>query len=215
MPLYAGMDWTSYPKSHRQIRGAAVVAVSDLEVLASVFREARRMSGLSKEHIFHAYTDAPQIQLTLMQLLMQADMTLRVGAVVYDSIDNSVDGVQEIITRLTPSDLTHRIGIDLLREFLSVYPVAKLVSDSELGGRKQETKFKKDVRMLRDLGYFPHTPEIEVSVSKKSELIQLADLFVYNLGRSQRDALELPAMRELIRVFRKNDRNIIRKFSEL
>jgi hypothetical protein len=211
MPLYAGMDWTSYRKPHRQIFGCAIAAVSDLEALASVFGESRRMSGLPKEHIFHAYTDAPEIQLTLLQNLMQAsDMTLRVGAAVYDS----VDGVQESITRLTPDDLTHRIGIDLLREFLPVYPVTKLVSDSELGGRKQETRFKKDVRLLRDLGCFPHAPAIEVSSSKKSELIQLADLFVYNLGRSQRDALELPAMREFIKVIRKDSRNVIRKFSE-
>lgn len=211
MSLYAGMDWTSYLKPHRQILGAVVVAVSDLETLASAFREARRMDGLPKEHIFHAYTDAPEIQLTLLQLLMQADITLSVGGLFYDS----ADGIQEIVTRLTGNELTHHIGINLLREFLSVYPVTKLVADSELQGRKQETKFKKEVRGLRDIGYFSHAPEIEFSVSKKSELIQLADLFAYNLYRSQRDALELPAMRELIKIIRKDSRNLIKKFGEV
>lgn len=165
MPLYAGMDWTSYRKAHRQILGAAIVAVSDLEVLAAAFREARKMSGLHKEYIFHAYTDAPEIQLTLLQNVMQAgDMTLRTGAVIYDS----ADGIRESAVRLTVSEFSHRIGIDLLRVFLPVYPVVKLVSDSELEGRKQETKFKREVRALRDLGYFSHAPEIEFSVSKKA-----------------------------------------------
>ena len=172
MPLYAGMDWTSYRKPHRQILGAAVVAVSDLEILASVFGESRRMSGLPKDHIFHAYTDAPQIQLALLRLLVKADMTLRLGTVIYDS----ADGVQEIVTHLTTSDFIHRIGIDLLREFLSIYPVVKLVSDSELEGRKQETRFKKEVRALRDLGSFSHAPDLLLqlrllfSVSKRSEI---------------------------------------------
>ena len=138
-------------------------------------------------------------------------MTLRLGTVIYDS----ADGVQEIVTHLTTSDFIHRIGIDLLREFLSIYPVVKLVSDSELEGRKQETRFKKEVRALRDLGSFSHAPEIEFSVSKRSELIQLADLFAYNLYRSQRNALELPAMQELIKVIRKDSSNIIRKFGKL
>lgn len=211
MSLYAGMDWSSYSKPHRQIFGAAIVVVSDLEVLASVFQEARGLGGLPKEHIFHAYTDAPEIQLMLLQLLVQTDIALRVGALIYDS----AEGVPEIVTRMSANEFTHYMGINLLKEFLPVCPVTKLVADSELQGKKQETKFKKEIRRQRDLGFFSHAPEIEFSGSKKSELIQLADLFAYNLYRSQRDALELPVMRELVKRIRKDSRNHIWMLAEI
>ena len=56
---------------------------------------------------------------------------------------------------------------------------------------------------MRDAGHFSHAPEIEFSISRKNELIQVADLFVYNLYRSQRDAQELPMMQELINAIKK------------
>lgn len=211
MLLYAGMDWASYRKPHRQILVASLVAVSDLEALATAVEEARIVAGLPKNHVFHAYTDAPHIQLALLQSVLRGGMTLRVGAVIYDS----AGGVQEIFNRLSVNDFTHYMGISLLKEFLAVYPLEKLVSDSEIEGRKQETKFKKEVRTLRDLGYFTHAPEIEFGISKKSQLIQVADLLGYNLYRSQRDALELPAMQELVKAIYKDSNNIIREFREL
>ena len=102
MLLYAGMDWASYRKSYRQILVASLVAVSDLEALATALEEARILKGLPKDHVFHAYDDAPEIQLALLQSVLGTQMTLRIGAVIYDS----ADGVQEIVSRLSANDLT-------------------------------------------------------------------------------------------------------------
>jgi hypothetical protein len=92
-----------------------------------------------------------------------------------------------------------------------------------LKGDKQENRFKKETRGWRDAGYFDHAPEIIFPKSKKNErkgerkdeLVQLADLLIYNLSRYLRGVLVLPEMERLMKAIYSDNDNVIRKLREL
>lgn len=208
------MDWTTYKKSHREIRGVGLVAVSDVDALDAAMRNARRSLGLPADKVFHACDDSPEIQLALLQAATAADMVIRIGAVLYDSDD----GILKIVNDMRDAEFTQAISAHLLHEFLPRYSISRLISDKDLEGSKQEMRLKRAVRSTcRSLSI--HSPDICFCSAKEnkpgSQLVQLDDAIIYNLYRLRRDAVELPELRKLLRSVERNSENVIRNLADL
>ena len=206
----AGLDWSGTP--YRKKRGTrpdfyipCVVAFAcPLEELTREIAAVKLQIGLPQSVEIHAHTLPEATQYAFLRMAVNLEM--RVGARIIDK--GTTENPRGDALPL-PADFAAQAALSVLAPFIERYDINSLWYDKDIQGTQREKEFETAVKRLNRERWLHGGLKTRSKDSDKSELIQMADVAAYGIGRLAMNAIEHDALRRLTASICSNGANTI------
>ena len=196
---FAGGDWSGTP--YRKARGTRpdfyvpgfVAFACPLEELAREIAAVKFQIGMPQSVEIHAHTLPEAVQYAFLRMAVNLEM--RVGARIIDkgTAENPCGSALPL-----PADFAAQAALSVLAPFIERYDINSLWYDKDIQGPQREKEFETAVKRLNRERWLHGGLKARSKDSDKSELIQMADVAAYGIGRLAMNAIEHDALRRLV-----------------
>lgn len=210
--LYAGLDWSGTPNlkgmdSRHDPYVVVVAGVEDVERFTQAMRGLRFGFGMKAEAEFHAHNMPEEHSVQVVEAAQEAG--LAVGALLVDKA--LTRQTQDALALPSPPDLQALAALAVVEVFVRRYSLTELRFDEDIQGRKRQQEFVTAVKRIHRAVWPATRVKVQPLPSHKSDLIQLADVVAYLLGREARASLQTAQGVRLMQALREDARNTITK----
>lgn len=182
-----------------------LAAVEDVSLLASHFSNVRSRYGMRATQEFHAHQLPEEIIRAALVSGDEAGMVI--GALLLDKAATRQE--REPAELPPPVVLQESAAVALLEDFVNRYSLVELRFDEDIQGKKRQSAFITAAKRLHRARWPDQSIKVRPSPSHLSDLIQLADVVAYVLGRKARNAIQSQELRTCVAQLQHNARHII------
>lgn len=205
--FFAGGDWSGTPDKPSgavDIYSVCVAAFSDVDLLNEASERVRLQLGIKRDEEFHGHQMSDVAIAAVLEMALELDV--RLGILIVNKAAVPLSGVTQLPA---PNQFAALLALRLLTRFLPLVPIKKLWIDEDIQAKPAQKKFETAVsRLNREVGA---SPKIKTSFldSRRSRLIQIADVYAYAMTRQIGGAKIQPELENVLRKIRADSRHLI------
>ncbi len=205
--FFAGADWSGTPDKPSgvvDIYSFCVAAFSDIELLNEASEPIRLELGMKRNEEFHGHNMSDANIAAVLEMALELEV--RLGILIVNKAAVPLSGVVQLPA---PNQFAGLLALRMLNRFLPLAPIQKLWLDEDIQAKPAQKKFETAVsRLNREVG-----ASLKVKTkfldSKKSRLIQVADVYAYAMTRQIGGAKLQPELENVLRKIRDDERHLI------
>lgn len=205
--LYAGADWSGTPDKPSgtvDIYSFCVAAFPDIGLLNEASERVRLELGMKKDEEFHGH-QMPDTTIAAV-LEMALGLEARLGILIVNKAAVPLSGKVQLPA---PKQFAGLLALRMLNQFLPLVPIKNLWPDEDIQAKMAQQQFETSVsRLNREVGISPKIKTRFLN-SKKSRLIQVADVYAYAITRQIGGAKIQPELENVLRKIRSDKRHLI------
>ncbi|MDQ3813910.1 MAG: hypothetical protein M3347_08165 [Armatimonadota bacterium] len=206
MSLSAGADWSGTPDKPMgaiDLFSFCVVAFENSDAVNEACHVTRPALGMAADEEFHGHDMSDAMNAAVLEMGMH--LNLQIGILFVNKAAAPLEGR---IILPPPAVFTAQIALRLLERFLPICPLRDLWCDEDLKGQAAQ-EFVTAVRRLSRAHHPQSKLKTRLRDSRKSNLVQIADVANYTLTRQARGGKSEPVLENVLRKIRGDDRNLI------
>jgi len=208
--MHVGMDASGTPdlmgtNAWHDPYVVCLAGVEDITLLADLLATVRKRFGIRAAQEFHAHQLPEEIICAVLTSADEAGMVI--GALLLDKV--ATRRAREAIELPPPALLQEQAALALLEDFIDRYVLEELHFDEDIQGRKRQSVFSTAVKRLHRARWPGQSIKVRPSPSDQSDLIQMADVAAYVLGRKARGAIQSQPLRVAVTHLAQDTRNLI------
>jgi len=195
------MDWSGVVCRENKIvdlYAPCIVAVQDAEIVNLPMADLRKQFGMAQDEEFHGHECSAEMLISILELVLE--FQIRVGALL---IDKSAGAIPP------PPHFAAVSALRLLNDYLPGSCLNRLWCDEDIKGKKPQAAFKTQVARLHRQIHTNQSVKTSFRDSRKSNLIQIADVTVYSLAWEVGKARVNPALKKCLAKLRAKTSNLI------
>lgn len=199
--LDAGMDWSGVVCRENKVVDLytpCIVAVQDAGIVNLPMADLRKRFGMGQDEEFHGHECSTEMLISILELALE--LHIRVGALL---IDKSVAPIP------SPAHFASLSALRLLNDYLPGTCLSRLWCDEDIKGKKSQAAFKTCIARLQRQ-FHPHqSVKTSFRDSRKSNLIQVADVVIYSLAWEIGKTRVNPTLKKCLEKLRAETSNLI------